>query len=100
MDFSRRKIKRALKNGLQKFSSRIRKSVRKPKTYADFKREMRENRKEIELTGSNKAYWRNLAKLIGEEKVERRRKNAIEQRGKMRCADKEGTVIEIEKNRS
>ena len=100
MDASYRRIKRTMKNSLQKVSSSIKKSIRKPKTYEDYKREMRENRKEIELTGSNKAYWRNLAKLIGKEKAERRRRNAIDQRGKIRCADKGGNVVEIEKTRS
>jgi ABC-type enterochelin transport system substrate-binding protein len=68
-----------------------------PKTYKDYKRELRENRDEIELTGSNKAYWRNLAKLIGKEKAAQRRKKAIDQRGKIRCATNEGVAVEVDK---
>ena len=75
----------------------LRKAIKKPKTYEDYKRELRENRDEIELTGSNKTYWRNLAKLIGQEKADQRRKKAIDQRGKTRCAINDG--VEVDKKR-
>jgi sulfur relay (sulfurtransferase) DsrC/TusE family protein len=78
---------------------RKRKLLRMPKTYSDYKRELRENREEIELTGSNKMYWRNLAKLIGEEKANQRRAQAIAKQGKIKCATKEGVVVEVDKNR-
>lgn len=73
------------------------KLLRMPKTYEDYKREMRENREEIALSGSNKTYWRNLAKLIGKEKASLRRERAIAQQGKTRCATEAGVVVEVDK---
>lgn len=73
------------------------KLIRMPKTYEDYKRELRENREEIALSGSNKTYWRYLAKLIGKEKASLRRERAIAQHGKIRCATEEGVVVEADK---
>ena len=69
------------------------KFLRMPKTYEDYKRELRENREEIALSGSNKTYWRNLEKLIGKEKASLRREKAIAQRGKPICATEEEVVV-------
>ena len=73
------------------------KLIKMPKTYEDYKRELRENREEIALTGSNITYWRNLAKLIGKEKAHLRREMAIAQHGKIRCATEGGVVVEVDK---
>ena len=96
IDKNRQKIRRLIANRLRRTASRLRKAIKKPKTYEDYKRELRENRDEIELTGSNKTFWRNLAKLIGKEKAARRRKKAIEQRTKMLCATNDGVVGEAD----
>ena len=63
-----------------------------PKTYEDYKREMRRNREEIALTGSNITHWRNLEKLIGKEKASLRREMAIAQQGTNQCASNEGNT--------
>jgi hypothetical protein len=68
-----------------------------PKKYKDYKRELNENRNEIELSGSSKTYWRNLAKLVGQEEADKRRKKAIDQRGKIRCVTNEGFVVDVDK---
>jgi len=99
MDASRKKRKQPIVNRLRQIALHLRKSIRKPKTYEDYKRELRENRDEISLTGSNKTYWRILAKLIGKEKAAQRRKKAIDQRAKIRCAYKEGIAVEVDKKR-
>ena len=99
MDASRQKRKQPIVNRLRQIALHLRKSIRKPKTYEDYKRELRENRDEISLTGSNKTYWRNLTKLIGKEKAAQRRKKAIDQRGKMRCATNDGVAVEVDKKR-
>jgi len=96
---NRQRRKRPIVNRLRQTALRLRKAIKKPKTYADYKRELRENREEIALTGSNKTYWRNLAKLIGKEKADQRRKKAIDQRGKMRCATNDGVAVEVDKKR-
>ena len=67
-----------------------------PKTYEDYKRELRENREEIALSGSNKTYWRNLAKLIGKEKASLRREKAIAQREKPLCSTEEDASVEAD----
>ncbi len=70
------------------------KLIKMPKKYEDYKRELRENREEIALSGSNKTYWRMLAKLIGREKASLRRERAIAQQVKTRCADPDGVDVE------
>lgn len=75
------------------------KIMRLPKKYEDYKRELRENREEIALTGSNKAYWRMLTKLIGKEKASLRRERAIAQQGKRRCAAPDGIDVETHNER-
>ena len=99
MDASRQKRKQPIVNRLRQIALHLRKSIKKPKTYEDYKRELRDNREEIELTGSNKTYWRNLAKLIGKEKAAQRRKKAIDQRGKIRCAINDRVAVEVDKKR-
>ena len=96
---NRQRRKQSIVNRLRQTALRLRKAIKKPKTYEDYKRELRENREEIALTGSNKTYWRNLAKLIGQEKADQRRKKAIDQRGKIRCVTNEGVTVEVDKNR-
>lgn len=99
MNTSRRKRKKSIGNRLRQAVLRLRKSIKMPKKYEDYKRELRENRYEKELTGSNKAYWQNLAKLIGKEKADQRRRKAIDQRTKIRCANEEGFTVEIDKKK-
>lgn len=94
---NRQRRKPTIINRLRQTALRLRKAIKKPKTYEDYKRELRENREEIALTGSNKIYWRNLAKLIGQEKADERRKKAIDQRSKIRCVTNEGVTVEVEK---
>jgi hypothetical protein len=99
IDARRQKRKQLIVNRLRQTALRLRKSIKMPKTYEDYKRELRENRDEIELTGSSKTYWRNLAKLLGKEKAAQRRKKAIDQRAKIRCANKEEVAVEVDKKR-
>ena len=68
-----------------------------PKNFDDFKRVFRENRQEIELSGSNKTYWLYLAKVIGQKKASQRREKAIAQKRKIRCATDNGVVVEVDK---
>ena len=49
---------------------------------------------EIKLTGSSKKFWLNLAKLVGEKKANQRREQAIERLSKVKCATRDGVVIE------
>ena len=93
---NRQKRKQPIINRLRQTALRLRKAIKKPKTYEDYKHELRENLEEIALTGSNKTYWRNLTKLIGKERAAQRRKNAIDQRGKIRCATNEGITVEVD----
>ncbi len=65
-----------------------------PKSYDEFKHELQENRDEIKLTGSSKKFWVNLAKLVGEKKANQRREQAIERLSKVKCATRDGVVIE------
>ena len=65
-----------------------------PKRYDEFKHELQENRDEIKLTGSSKKFWLNLAKLVGEKKANQRREQAIERLSKVKCATRDGVVIE------
>ena len=65
-----------------------------PKSYDEFKYELQENRDEIKLTGSSKKFWVNLAKLVGEKKANQRREQAIERLSKVKCATRDGVVIE------
>jgi len=65
-----------------------------PKSYDEFKHELQENRDEIKLTGSSKKFWLNLAKLVGEKKANQRREQAIERLSKVKCATRDGVVIE------
>ena len=65
-----------------------------PKSYDEFKHEFQENRDEIQLTGSSKKFWLNLAKLVGEKKANQRREQAIERLSKVKCATRDGAVIE------
>ena len=65
-----------------------------PKSYDEFKHELQENRDEIKLTGSSKKFWLNLAKLVGEKKANQRREQAIEKINKVKCATRNGVVIE------
>ena len=65
-----------------------------PKNYDEFKHELQENRDEIKLTGSSKKFWVNLAKLVGEKKANQRREQAIERLSKVKCATRDGVVIE------
>jgi hypothetical protein len=65
-----------------------------PKSYGEFKRELRENLDEIKLTGSSKTFWEYLAKLIGEKKTNQRREKAILQMNKITCTTRDGVVIE------
>ena len=97
IDRNRQKRKQLVVNRLRQTALHLRKAIKKPKTYEDYKRELRENRYEIELTGSNKTYWRNLAKLLGQEKADQRRKKAIDQRTKIRCATNDGAAVEADK---
>ena len=99
MGASRQRRKESIANRLRQSALHLRESIKKPKTYQDYKRELRENRDEIALTGSNKTYWNNLAKLIGKEKAAQRRKKAIDQRAKIRCANIEGIAVEVDKKR-
>lgn len=66
-----------------------------PKSYDEFKHELQENRDEIKLTGSSKKFWANLANLVGEKKANQRREQAIERLSKVKCATRNGAVIEI-----
>ncbi len=65
-----------------------------PKSYDEFKRELQEEHNEIKLTGSSKKFWVNLAKLVGEKKANQRRDQAIERISKVKCATRDGVVIE------
>ncbi len=65
-----------------------------PKSYDEFKRELQEDHDEIKLTGSSKKFWVNLAKLVGEKKANQRRNQAIERISKVKCATRNGVVIE------
>jgi len=65
-----------------------------PKNYDEFKHELQENRDEIKLTGSSKKFWVNLAKLVGEKKANQRREQAIDRLSKVKCATRDGVVIE------
>ena len=65
-----------------------------PKSYDEFKYELQENRDEIKLTGSSKKFWVNLAKLVGEKKANQRREQAIGRLSKVKCATRDGVVIE------
>ena len=65
-----------------------------PKSYDEFKHELQENRDEIKLTGSSKKFWVNLAKLVGEKKANQRREQAIERLSHVKCATRDGVVIE------
>ena len=65
-----------------------------PKSYDEFKHELQENRDEIKLTGSSKKFWVNLAKLVGEKKANQQREQAIERLSKVKCATRDGVVIE------
>ena len=74
-----------------------------PKSYDEFKHELQENRDEIKLTGSSKKFWLNLVKLVGEKKANQQREQAIERLSKVKCATRDGVVIEttrkeLEKN--
>ena len=74
-----------------------------PKSYDEFKRELQEDHEEIKLTGSSKKFWVNLAKLVGDKKANQRRDQAIERISKVKCATRNGVVIEttrkeLEKN--
>ena len=97
MDASRQKRKQPIVNRLRQIALHLRKSIKKPKSYEDYKRELRENRDEIALTGSNQTYWRNLAKLLGKEKAAQRRKKAIDQRAKIQCANIQGVDLKLTK---
>ncbi|MCW3997392.1 MAG: hypothetical protein NWF10_02345 [Candidatus Bathyarchaeota archaeon] len=68
-----------------------------PKSYGEFKQELRENLDEIKLTGSSKTFWEYLAKLIGEKKANQRREKAIEQKSKITCVTRDGVVIEAKR---
>ena len=65
-----------------------------PKSYDEFKRELQEDHEEIKLTGSSKKFWVNLAKLVGDKKANQRRDQAIERISKVKCATRNGVVIE------
>lgn len=65
-----------------------------PKSYDEFKRELQEDHDEIKLTGSSKKFWVYLAKLVGEKKANLRRDQAIERISKVKCATRNGVVIE------
>lgn len=65
-----------------------------PKSYDEFKRELQEDHDEIKLTGSSKKFWIYLAKLVGEKKASQRRKQAIERLSKVKCATRDGVIIE------
>ena len=68
-----------------------------PKSYDEFKRDLKENLDEIKLTGSSKNFWEYLAKLLGEEKANQRREEAIERLSKVKCTTRNGTIIETTK---
>ena len=51
-----------------------------PKSYDEFKRNLKENLDEIKLTGSSKTFWENLAKLIGEKKATKNRLKYLEKK--------------------
>ena len=65
-----------------------------PKSYDEFKRDLQEDHDEIKLTGSSKKYWVYLAKLVGKKKANQRREQAIERLNKVKCATRDGIVIE------
>jgi hypothetical protein len=65
-----------------------------PKSYDEFKRDLQEDHDEIKLTGSSKKFWVYLAKLVGEKKANQRREQAIERLNKVKCATRDGVVIE------
>ena len=65
-----------------------------PKSYDEFKHEIQENHDEIKLTGSSKKFWVYLAKLVGDKKANQRRDQAIERISKVKCATRNGVVIE------
>jgi hypothetical protein len=64
-----------------------------PKSYDDFKRNLKENQEEIKLTGSSKTFWEYLAKLVGEKKANQRREEAIERLSKVKCTTRNGSII-------
>lgn len=68
-----------------------------PKSYNEFKRNLKENLDEIKLTGSSKTFWENLAKLIGEKKANQRREEAIVRLSKVTCTTRNGAIIETTK---
>ena len=68
-----------------------------PKDFKDFKRVLRENREEIKLSGSSKDYWLYLAKVMGQKKASQSREKAIAQKRKIKCANPNGVVVEVEK---
>ncbi len=69
-----------------------------PKSYDEFKRDLQEDHDEIKLTGSSKKFWVYLAKLVGEKKANQRREQAIERLNKVKCATRDGVVIETTRN--
>ena len=68
-----------------------------PKSYNEFKQDLKEDQDEIKLTGSSKKYWEYLAKLIGEKKANQRREEAIERQNRITCSTRDGTIIETTK---
>ena len=69
-----------------------------PKSYDEFKGDLQEDHDEIKLTGSSKKFWVYLAKLVGEKKANQRREQAIERLNKVKCATRDGVVIETTRN--
>ena len=68
-----------------------------PKSYNEFKQDLKEDQDEIKLTGSSKKYWEYLSKLIGEKKANQRREKAIERQNKITCSTRDGIIIETTK---